>query len=156
MEPSLEATIALLERTPAALTALVHNLPEDERADWLPRVRMILEDGEKRVFDPLDRWGFERDMQDKGLRELLGDFATLRASNLSGLREIHLGARELALRGTHPALGAVTLAELLATWATHDLTHLHQVSRVLAHQYRAAVGPWARYLGVLRCQGHSE
>jgi hypothetical protein len=40
---------------------------------------------------------------------------------------------------------------LLSTWAVHDLTHLHQVSRIMAHQYRDAVGPWSEYLGVLKC-----
>ena len=74
---------------------------------------------------------------------------------MAALRALHLRSDQLELRGLHPALGEVTLAQLLATWATHDLTHLHQLARVLAHQYREAVGPWSVYLGVLQCAGHS-
>jgi hypothetical protein len=78
-----------------------------------------------------------------------------RTHNLRVLRALGIHPADLARRGLHPALGVVTLSELLATWAAHDLTHLHQLSRVMAHQYRAAVGPWRAYLGVLHCDGHS-
>jgi len=47
------------------------------------------------------------------------------------------------------------MSNLLCTWAAHDMTHLHQLSRVFANQYRKDVGPWAKYLGVLQCGGHS-
>jgi hypothetical protein len=80
----------------------------------------------------------------------------LRSEKLAELRSLNLAPRQLELRGLHPALGTVTLSQLLATWAVHDLTHLHQISRVIAHQYRDAVGPWSKYLGVLHCEGHSE
>ena len=80
---------------------------------------------------------------------------SLRSENLGELRVLNLREEDLALRGRHPAFGVVTLSELLATWAAHDLTHLHQISRIMAHQYREAVGPWSRYLGVLHCDGHS-
>ena len=83
-------------------------------------------------------------------------FARLRAENLRELREMNLKQEDLERRGRHPALGAVTLSELLATWAVHDLTHLHQISRVLAYPYKQAVGPWGAYLGVLRCGGHGN
>jgi hypothetical protein len=78
----------------------------------------------------------------------------LRAENLDELRALKLRPEDLALRGLHPGLGAVTLSELLATWAAHDLNHLHQISRAMAHQYRQAVGPWSKFLGVLHCDGH--
>ena len=68
---------------------------------------------------------------------------------------MNLAHSDLRLRGRHPALGVVTLSELLATWAAHDMTHLHQISRVIAHQYRESVGPFGAYLGVLQCAGHS-
>jgi hypothetical protein len=86
----------------------------------------------------------------------LDEFARLRAQNLRELRELNLKQADLARCGRHPELGAVTLSELLATWAAHDLTHLHQISRVMAHQYRQAVGPWSAYLGVMQCAGHSS
>lgn len=179
MEHDLQQTTALLARTPAALDALLRGLPEPwtqrnegagtwsafdvvghlihgERTDWLPRARIILAQGEARPFDRFDRQAQERDSQGKTLDQLLDEFTALRARNLDDLRALNLGPADLERRGRHPALGVVTLAQLLATWAAHDLTHLHQLSRILAHQYRAAVGPWTRFLGVLHCAGHSE
>ena len=89
------------------------------------------------------------------LVSLLDDFARLRGENLAALQALDLQPEDLARRGRHPRLGVVTLSQLLATWAVHDLTHVHQLSRVMAHQYRNAVGPWIAYLGVLHCEGHS-
>jgi hypothetical protein len=179
MEHDLQTTLSLLTRTPATLNALLRELPEmwtlrnegentwsafdvvghlihAERTDWMPRVRTVLEFGEAQAFAPFDRWGMARETSGKSLEQLLDEFAHLRAENLEQVRALNLQPAELALRGRHPALGVVTLSELLATWATHDLTHLHQISRVMAHQYREAVGPWSAYLGVLRCAGHSS
>lgn len=179
MEQDLENTIALLARTPAALNALLRDLPEPwtfrnegdktwtafdvighlihgERTDWMPRARMILEFGESRAFEPFDRLAQVRESQGKPLGQLLDEFARLRTENLLELRRLNLRPQDLQRRGRHPALGVVTLSELLATWAAHDLTHLHQISRIMAHQYREAVGPWRAYLGVLHCSGHSS
>jgi hypothetical protein len=179
MEHRLQQTIALLTRTPAALDALLRDLPESwtlrnegektwspfdvvghlifgERTDWMPRARMILQYGETRTFEPFDRWAQERESQGKSLGQLLDEFGHLRTRNLEELRGLNLRAEDLGRRGRHPALGVVTLSELLATWAVHDLTHLHQISRTMAHQYREAVGPWGAYLGVLHCAGHSS
>jgi hypothetical protein len=88
--------------------------------------------------------------------QLLDEFGRLRAENLTELRRLGLDPRDLVLPGRHPAFGTVTLAQLLATWAVHDLTHLHQISRVMGNQYRDAVGPWSAYLGVLHCNGHGS
>ena len=179
MEHNLEYTIALLGRTPAALDALLRDLPDawtrsnegaetwsafdvvghlihGERTDWMARAERILQDGESRAFDRFDRLAQMRESEGKALDELLDEFARIRAANLRELRGWNLQAADFARRGRHPSLGAVTLAELLATWAAHDMTHLHQVSRIMAHQYRDAVGPWIRFLGVLHCAGHSE
>jgi len=178
MQHNLQDTVALLARTPAALDALLRGLPETwtlqnegektwsafdivghlihgERTDWMPRARMILQFGESKAFEPFDRWAQERESQGKSLAQLLDEFARLRSENLNELRALNLKPEDLARRGQHPALGVVTLSQLLATWAAHDLTHLHQISRVMAHQYRDAVGPWSAYLGVLHCASHS-
>ncbi len=178
MQFELPQTIALLARTPDTLNALLHDLPDawtlpnegektwspfdvvghlihGERTDWMPRARRILQFGESRPFDPFDRFAQERECQGKSLVQLLDEFARLRAENLSDLRALNLSQEQLNLRGLHPALGVGTLSQLLATWAVHDLTHLHQISRTMAHQYREAVGPWSEYLGVLHCTGHS-
>lgn len=175
----LQQTIALLARTPPALNTLLLNLPETwtlsneggkswspfdivghlihgERTDWMPRARMILEQGESRAFDPFDRLAQERESQGKSLADLLDEFASLRSQNLDALRAMNLQPEDFERRGRHPELGVVTLSQLLATWAVHDLTHLHQLSRVMAYQYREVVGPWSAYLGVLHCQGHGS
>ena len=175
----LPETIALLERTPAAFNALLRGLPDSwtqrneggntwtafdvighlihgERTDWMARARIILESGETQTFERFDRLGHILESRGKSLDQLLDEFARLRRENLAALRALNLQSEDLPRRGRHPALGVVTLAELLATWAAHDLTHLHQLSRLMAHQYRAAVGPWSVYLGVLQCAGHSS
>jgi hypothetical protein len=117
---------------------------------------MILHFGEAKAFEPFDRWAQQRESQGKSLGQLLDEFARTRSQSLGELRALNLRQEDFARRGRHPALGAVTLSELLATWAAHDLTHLHQISRIMAHQYREAVGPWSKYLGVLQCAGHSS
>ena len=178
MEQTLEKTLALLERTPATLDALLRGLPEEwtqrnegegtftvvdvvghliygDKVDWLPRARMILEHGNTRPFEPFDRWGHVELCRGKSLPQLLDEFAKIRATRLDELRLLNLQPEQLERKGRHPALGAVTLSQLLATWAAHDLTHLHQVSRIMAHQYREAVGPWSAFLGVMKCNGHS-
>jgi hypothetical protein len=179
LEHNLQDTTSLLARTPVVLDALLRDLPETwtsrnegertwspldvvghlihaERADWIPRVKTVLQFGETQAFTPFDREGHAREMQGKSLGQLLDEFASLRSQNLAELRALNLRPQDLERRGRHPSLGAVTLSELLATWASHDLTHLHQISRVMAYQYRETVGPWSRYLGVLQCAGHSE
>jgi len=177
MAHRLEDSIALLGRTPAALNALLRDLPESwtacnegdntwsafdvvghlihgERTDWMPRVERILNFGESRAFDPFDRFAQAQQSQGKTLPQLLDEFAGLRSENLGKLRALNLRSEDFGKKGRHPALGVVTLSELLATWAAHDLTHLHQISRIMGYQYREAVGPWKAYLGVMHCTGH--
>jgi len=134
---------------------IVGHLIVGERTDWMPRARIILKHGEARPFDPFDRFAQVKESQGKSLAQLLDEFARLRKENLTDLHALNLQPEDLARRGSHPEFGVVTLSQLLATWAVHDLTHLHQLSRVMAHQYRDAVGPWIAYLGVLQCAGHS-
>jgi hypothetical protein len=178
MEHNLQQTISLLTRTPASLNALLRGLPETwtrhnegadtwtvfdvvvhlihgERADWMSRAKTILHFGETRTFAPFDRLG-GRETAGDSLDQLLDEFGRLRSKNLYELEVLGLQPEDLNRRGRHPAFGTVTLSQLLATWATHDLTHLHQITRIMAHQYRSAVGPWSRYLGVLHCDGHSS
>lgn len=169
---NLNDAIAVLERTPATMRALLAELPDDwttcnegpgtfsafdnvghlihgERTDWIPRARIILAQGTNRRFQPYDRFAQVRESAGKSLAQLLDEFAQLRAENLATLRSWHLSERELALQGVHPDLGTVTLAQLLATWVAHDLGHLAQTARVMAKRYRDAVGPWRAYLPIL-------
>jgi DinB family protein len=173
----LDQTIAFLSRTPAVLNALLRELPdawtlhnEGEKTwsaydivghliyceidDWMPRARRILVDGEAKPFEPFDRWGHLKLVEGKALPQLIDEFAARRAANLDELRSWNLTEADIEKRGRHPRLGSLTLSELLATWAAHDLNHLHQMSRVMAHQYREAVGPFRAYLGVMQCTAH--
>ena len=179
MEHNLDHTISLLARTPAALDALLRGLPEPwttpnegekswsaydvvahlaflERHDWMSRVNAVLQFGDRQPFASVDRGGFARSSQGKSLGQLLDEFAHSRSENLDALRKLNLQQEQLDGPGLHPAFGPVTLSQLLAAWAAHDLTHLHQISRILAYQYREAVGPWRAYLGVLQCEGHGS
>ena len=168
----LDDALAILERTPATLRALLADLPEPwvtgnegpatfsaydnvghllhgERTDWIPRARIIRAQGADRRFTAFDRFAQFRESQGRTLGELLDDFERLRSENLATLRGWQLSDRELALVGEHPELGAVTLRELLAAWVVHDLGHIAQTARVVARQYRGEVGPWRAYLPVL-------
>ena len=177
MDVHLEDAQALLARTPAVLSGLMSGIPQawlecregpqtfspidvlghliyGEQVDWIPRARIILEQGESRPFDPFDRVGFEDLIAGKSVEELLSMFATLRNQSLKDLSALKLEPAMLARKGTHPALGQVTLGQLLAAWVVHDLGHLAQIERVMARQYREAVGPWREYLPILDVSGH--
>jgi DinB superfamily len=125
------------------------HLIHGEETDWIPRLRTILEHGESKPFEPFDRFAFRRTLAGVGACERLALFARLRRENLAVVRSLDLQPSELAKRGTHPALGAVTLEQLLSTWVVHDLGHLAQIARVMSRQYREDVGPWREYLPVL-------
>jgi hypothetical protein len=168
-----EESLALLELTPRAIVALVAALPDrlllvndgagswgprqvlehlvwGEVDDWVPRVRLILEEGERTAFIPFDREGGAKRYGTWSIDRVAAEFVRLRAESLQTLRGFRLGAAELAKRGLHPQLGPVTLRELIASWVAHDLSHLDQISRTLARQYKEDVGPWREYMRVLQ------
>ncbi len=169
---SLEDTVDLLAGTPAALNALLRQLREPwiranegadswspfdvvghlvhgERTDWMPRLRIALEHGEARPFDPFDRRAQFACSAGLSLAQLLDEFASLRSDNLQQLAALRLTSADLERRGRHPELGVVTVGQLLATWAAHDLDHVAQIARVLAHRYSDEVGPWRAYLRIV-------
>jgi hypothetical protein len=171
MDFRLADATPILERTPATLRSLLAGLPaawtapnegpdtwspfdivghliHGERTDWIPRARIILEQAD-RPFDRFDRFAQFRESEGKTLAQLLDEFEAARRESLDTLRGWKLGDRELALEGQHPELGRVTLRQLLATWVAHDLGHIHQMTRVMAKQYREAIGPWREYLTVM-------
>ena len=163
----------VLERTPGVLRAMLAGLGEGwvqgnygegtfspydvvghlitgERTDWMARVRLILEHGGSRPFEKYDRYAQFEESRGRPVEELLAEFAGLRAANLGALRGLALTPADMARVGWHPALGSVTLAQLLATWAAHDLNHVGQIAKAMATQYEGEVGPWKQYLGILR------
>lgn len=168
----LESALAILRRTPAALDALLRDLPDEwvigregpdtwspfdvvghlihgERTDWVVRAKQILARGPDEAFEPFDRFAMFEASKGKALSELLDEFATLRMENLRHVRELRLTEPDFRREGRHPDLGVVTLRHLLATWVAHDLGHIAQIVRVMAKQYDGEVGPWRAYLPVL-------
>jgi len=169
---SLDDAVAILERTPASLSALLEGLPEmwvkategngtwspydvighlihGERTDWIPRARHILA-GETRPFEPFDRSAQFTDSQGKSLSELLATFGHLRRDNVAALVGMNLTDADFGRTGLHPELGEVTLGQLMATWVVHDLDHVAQIARTMAKVYSEATGPWSAYLSILR------
>ncbi len=172
MHFDLQESAAVLRRTPATLAALldglgnswvtaregpdtfspfdvVGHLIDGEETDWLPRARIILAGGPEPRFEPYDRFRHRTRNVGRTLQSLLAEFATVRGANLDLLSSWRLTEAQLDLHGIHPVYGPVTLRQLLAGWVVHDLGHLAQVARVMAKQYREAVGPWVPVLPIL-------
>ncbi len=172
MPPSFKLgdAVAVLERTPKAVAALLDGLPpawldaregpgswspreivahliHGEKTDWIPRARILLAHGEARAFSPFDRAGHA------GIPGDPAAFAAARDESLRALRAMRVTEEMLDRAGRHPALGRVTLRQLLATWVAHDLGHVRQIARVMAKRYAEDVGPWTAYLPVLREAG---
>ena len=175
-EALAEDILTLLARTPGTVRVLLEDLPAEllhadegegtfsafsvlghliqgEIDDWIPRTRWIIEHGRDRGFPPFDRFAHVERTRDRPLDELLTEFETLRETGLAALREVVEERVDLDAGGLHPELGEVTLRQLLATWAVHDLNHIAQITRVVAHQFEDEVGPWKAYLPIL---GHGR
>ncbi len=173
MKFQLDHALEILEQTPATLRIFLANLsgswlmnnegPETwspfdilghlihgERTDWIPRAKIILEEGESRTFIPFDRFAQFQESQGKSVGELLDTFRKLRQANLNTLQAFHLTDEDLRNTGVHPEFAVVTMGQLLATWVVHDLSHIAQIAEVMARQYREAVGPWKAYLPVVQ------
>lgn len=172
MKPDPAELTAILRSTPGTLRAWLAELPDAwldareaegtfsprdvvghlihaEKTDWMTRVKLILASGTSVTFPPFDRFGFQDALQGRTISALLDEFEALRAANLAALAELALTPEQLRLEGRHPAFGNVTLGQLLATWAVHDLNHIGQIARVMSRRYAPAVGPWKEYLGIL-------
>jgi uncharacterized damage-inducible protein DinB len=172
MNFNLADATAILERTPRVLRSwltgldpqwthasygpgtwsayqVVGHLIIGEQADWIPRARIILEHGESRPFDPFPHDAAIHPDSGRSLESLLDEFETLRDQSLSQLAAMNLTPEKLSRPGTHPALGPVTLAQLIATWTVHDIHHTAQIAKAMAYRWREEVGPWRAYLNVL-------
>lgn len=172
MDFDLEEALPVLRHTPAVLRALLAELPDQwtgategpgtwspfdivghlihgERTDWVPRVEHILRHSDAVPFPPFDREAMFTLSKGLSLATLLDTFAALRAENLVRLVALGLTPADLDRRGLHPELGVVTMRQHLATWTAHDLSHVAQIVRVMARQYKEPVGPWRAYLPLL-------
>jgi hypothetical protein len=172
MKYSLERSYEILDRTPAVLTALLAGLPDDwvmpnegpetfspydvighlihgEKTDWVVRAKMILEFGNTRTFERYDRFAQYEESKGKSLQQLLDEVAAIRKENMNWFKALNLTEEDLDRKGMHPVLGDVTLRHLLATWVVHDLTHIAQITRVMAKQYKTEMGPWPQFFRIL-------
>lgn len=173
MQYNIKDAISILGRTPELLRTMLEGLPEEwlnnnegedtwspydvvghlvhgERTDWIGRMNIILSDAEDKAFKPFDRFAQFEDSKGKTITMLLDKFAELREQNLNTLQEKGIREEDFARTGIHPAFGEVKLSQLLATWVVHDLSHIAQISRVMAKQYKEVVGPWQEYLSILK------
>lgn len=172
MKYSSERSVEILERTPTVLKTLLSDLddgwvmanegpetfsPYDvvghliygEKTDWVVRAKIILEFGLAKPFEPWDRFAQYKESKGKTLQQLLDEFERVRNENIKWLRSLNLTEADLDKKGMHPALGEVTLRNLLSTWVVHDLTHLAQITRVMAKQYKEEMGPWPEFFRIL-------
>lgn len=168
----IEQAVEILSRTPATLNSLLRGVSDDwlyknegreswspfdvlghlvhgEETDWIPRAKIILDHGTDRPFDPFDRTAMFEKFKGRSADELLDMFESLRRKNIEELQSLNITSEKLQLRGAHPALGEVTLGQLLATWTVHDLSHIAQITRVMCRQYTEEVGPWTAFLPIL-------
>jgi len=170
---TLRASINLLEKTPRVLRSLLVNLSDDwvharidenafspfdvlghlihgEKTDWIPRIHMILEHGTSKEFEPFDRFAMLSESEGRSIGGLLDEFEKLRRQSLSELTSLSLVVEDLDRTGRHPAIGDVTLRQLIASWVAHDMSHLAQIARTMAERYRDDVGPWVDSMGIYR------
>jgi len=125
---------------------IVGHLIQNELTDWMPRIKIILSNNSNKAFDPFDQM---RANQEIPVEELLKEFKELRTKNLEELKSFKINESKFSLKGIHPEFGEVNLKELLSTWVVHDLSHISQIVRVMAKQYKSEVGPWVNYIGIL-------
>ncbi len=172
MRFDLKHSLAILERTPDTVQAMLSELPEawtlcdegdnawspfitvahlvhQEEVNWLPRAKIIVEHGETLPFTSFEQSDMFDVAKGKTLSILLDEFSALRAKSLTTLHQMNLAPEDLSRRGHHPMWGTVALGQLLAAWTVHDLNHIHQIVKTMARQYTDEVGAWRQYLRIL-------
>lgn len=173
MNFNLNKSLSILERTPAVLKQLLSGLEDEwllnnegpetwspfdvvghllhgEKTDWMARVEIILSNGNDKRFVPFDRFAQFRESAGKNINQLLEEFTDARRTNVALLKSKNLSEKHFTLNGVHPKFGEVTLSQLLSTWTIHDLTHIAQITRVMAKQYKEPVGPWVEFFRVIQ------
>jgi hypothetical protein len=172
MKYDANKAVEILGRTPVVLTTLLGDLHEDwimnnegpetfspfdvvghmlhgEKTDWCSRISMILEHGLDKTFISWDRFAMYEESKGKTMKELLVAFADIRKKNVEWFMDLQLTEEDLDKKGMHPKLGEVTLRQLLSTWVIHDLSHIAQITRVMAKQYRNEMGPWREFFRIM-------
>ena len=172
MKYNLTQALEILERTPAVLNALLTGLSDDwlmnnegpetfspydvvghmlhgETTDWTERIKRILEHGNTKAFDIFDRFAMYEESKGKSMQQLLQEFENLRKNNIAWFKSLKLTEADLDKKGMHSVLGEVSLRNLLSTWVIHDLTHMAQITRVMAKQYKEEMGPWLEFFRIM-------
>jgi hypothetical protein len=129
---------------------IVGHLIHGELTDWIPRAEIILDDNLNKNFMPFDRFAQIEISKGSSLIELLKEFRNKREQNVQRLLEMNIDAVKLKKTGIHPDLGEVTLKQLLSTWIVHDLSHINQMSRVIAKNFKGEIGPWKAYISIMQ------
>jgi len=172
MQYDIAKSLEILERTPSVLTSLLSGIDDEwimnnegpdtfspydvighlvygEKTDWPVRVKIILDHGTSKSFDPFERFAMYEESKGKTIQQLLYEFEEIRKHNIIWVRSLDLQEPDYDKKGMHPKLGEVTLRNLLAAWIVHDLTHIAQITRVMAKQYKTEIGPWVEFFRIL-------
>jgi hypothetical protein len=173
MKFDINKTISIIERTPSVLYALLHGISDDwiygnegkntwspfdvmghliicERTNFFPRVEKIYHSASPPPLSPIDMTAHIETGRGKTITALLNEFDLLRKQNIQQLLALQLSPTDLEKTAIHPRIGEVTIAQLLATWTAHDLSHLSQITRVMTRQYKDAAGPFTTFITILR------
>lgn len=172
MKFTLDKSIEILSSTPLVLEAFLNHLSSEwihnnegentwspfeilihlingEKTNWVPRINIILSENKEKGLESFIRMDDIHYYKEKSISELLNEFKERRNQNIDSLKAMRIGENDLNKTAIHPVFGTIKLSQLIATWTTHDLNHLAQISRVLAKQYKDEVGPWKEYLPIL-------
>jgi len=173
MQFDINRAIEVLERTPSVIKSLLSEISDEwtlnnegentwspydvvghlvhgEKTDWMPRLEMVLGNSETKTFEPYNRFAQFEMSKGKSLATLLSEFELFRKENLDTLKAKNISEKDLNKIANHPSLGSVTLKNLLSAWVVHDLGHITQISRVMAKQYKEEIGPWSKYLTIVK------
>ena len=172
MKFDLNKSYEILEKTPTVIRNILSGISDDwiinnegpetfspydvvghlihgEKTDWPARIQMILEHGVSKTFVPYERFAMYEESEGKSIQSLMDEFEGVRKKNLEWLKSLNLKEADFDKLGVHPKFGQVSLRQLLSTWVIHDLTHLSQITRVMAKQYKSEMGPWLEYFRIM-------
>ncbi len=173
MEFNLEKTVEIIERTPKVLYALLQGISDDwiynnegentwsvfdvvghlivcEKTNFITRTEIILSDSENKTIAPIDMSAQFEWNKGKSITDLLKEFEIIRKENINRLLSLNITSGDFIKTAVHPKIGKLTLGELLATWAAHDLNHIVQITRIMAKQYKNEVGPFTEFLTIIK------
>lgn len=163
MENFEHEIIHRLERTPLILEAmlrgvceelLLHNEGENtwntkqvlahlvymEQNNWCKKLGLLLNNTSCKTFDQYSVKQQFQELVQKNSKQWLDEFIAIRTQSLQWLRQAQLNKLPVDdVKGCLKQYGDITLRELLSTWVAHDLTHIHQISRIIAKNFKEVI-----------------